>query len=668
MKKFLKFIFHNPFTYFYMYLWIGFFIFSCKQKVEPQRVEILSIEKIYSLNTKWKYKTGNVSEAASMDYNDSDWNLIQVPGLWRDMNLLGNRHIWYRLDIYISSEFQNKQMGVFVPGIFEGYELFINGNKIGSDGEIDRQGNLIKSTNKINFYSILPNYIKINQRNTIALHILDQHNWGGINGDFYLGEYSLVKSKFIFYLIRSITLNGFFLIFGICLFFVTIINRKLLIFLLFSLISIFSSICILFLERVLGWIITDFQLLHYSFSISQALLSILYLLATRFFFQIKSNFVSRFLEYTFIPIFIICIVSGINKEMLSIRNTVFEPILIVYSFIASLYVMFLVIISFLNKKIEGIFFIFVSSSIIFIILMNMFINYYMKNSGTTLLYMSESFAVFFVSLLYSVVVQYLKTEKKAKEMEENYQKDLEEEVLLKTTKISEYNKELKASNTMRDKLFSIIGHDLRSPLNTLKMILYLFNDDKITMEQLKTNIRQLSHTLEQNYLLLENLLQWASIQLERSPIRIIEFDLVTLVQEVISLFIPLADKKDIFLFSNSQGQVIVQSNRNAILIVLNNLVNNSIKFTHNSGFIEILLIEKGSTVTISVIDTGIGIPVEPSVFMNCTDDYIRKGTNTEKGTGLGLRVCKELLGQINSKLVYEKNPNGGSIFSFSITK
>ena len=95
-------------------------------------------------------------------------------------------------------------------------------------------------------------------------------------------------------------------------------------------------------------------------------------------------------------------------------------------------------------------------------------------------------------------------------------------------------------------------------------------------------------------------------------------------------------------------------------MVLNNLVNNAIKFTPTSGKVEIHLIETETHVGISVLDTGIGISVEEKNVYNDNDREI--------GTGIGLNLCKEFLSKIDSELFYEKNPDGGSIFSFYLKK
>ncbi|MCB1190101.1 MAG: hypothetical protein H7A23_14430 [Leptospiraceae bacterium] len=631
---------------------------SCQKNDKMRDMRVSNVSQVYSLRSEWKFQTGNIADAASANYDDSRWRYLPVPGFWRDYGLLGNRHAWYRLPILIGTNFADKKLGIIVPGIFEGYELFINGHLIGRDGETNEKGDLVKSTHKINFYSIEPSFIRPGEKNTIALHVLDQYNFGGITGNFYIGKYELVKAKFIFYIIRSVTLNGFFLLLGISLFVATIGKKNLSVFFLFSNILILSGFSILFLDRISGWLITDFRLLHYSFFLPIAITPVLYIYDAAIYFEHKLGFFGKFLVFSFFPILIITILSGINKEFLQFRNSFFMFI-VVYDFLTLLYICYMLVHAFIYKKIIGMKYILFGSIIVIISVLKVQIGFFTQQADEEL-HLSTSSGIFFLFFLYALSLQYQDNLNKKREMELHYREKLEEEIKQKTKSLVKTNEDLKAANKMRDQLFSIIGHDLRSPINALKTVLHLFYDETLTSEQQKSNIQQLTNLLEGSRILLENLLHWASSQLGYSKVSLSEFDLVALSKEVFRLYLYKAKQKSIHLRIVSDETLTLKSDRNIIQMVLNNLVNNAIKFTPTSGKVEIHLIETETHVGISVLDTGIGISVEEKNVYNDNDREI--------GTGIGLNLCKEFLSKIDSELFYEKNPDGGSIFSFYLKK
>lgn len=634
------------------------FVISCKKDSKIKNIKLLDNQKVYSLQTKWKFRTGNIVGAVSPSYDDSKWKYLPVPGFWRDHGLLGNRHVWYRLKIFIGKNYANKKMGIIVPGIFEGYELFLNGHLICKDGETNKKGDLIKSTHKINFFEVGPSFVKPGEMNTIALHVMDQYNFGAITGNFYMGVYGLVKSKFIFYILRSATLNGFFFLLGIVLFLATIGKKELFVFFLYSNIMIFSCFVIIFLERISGWVITDFRMLHYSFFIPLAILPVLHIFCVALYFGFKLDFFGKVLVVAFFPIFLLSILSGINKEFLQQRNSFFLFIMINGSF-TLLYVCYMFTRALIYKKIVGLRYILIGTIVVVLSISKIYISYYTHSSGEEL-HLSTSSFIFLLFFLYALILQYQDNLRKKREMELNYRERLEQEISIKTKSLLEANEELKEANKMRDQLFSIISHDLRSPINTLKTHLNLFYNENFSADKMKSHIQHLINLLEGSQILLDNLLHWASSQLGYSKVTFLEFDLVDLSKEVLRLYFYKAKQKNIHLRIVSDENLIINSDKNIIQMVLNNLVNNAIKFTLSMGKVEIHLVETETHVEISVLDTGMGIHHEIK-DKTCPNDW-------EKSTGVGLNLCKEFLPKINSELFYEENPDGGSIFSFYIKK
>ncbi len=224
-------------------------------------------------------------------------------------------------------------------------------------------------------------------------------------------------------------------------------------------------------------------------------------------------------------------------------------------------------------------------------------------------------------------------------------------------------------NATKDKFFSIIAHDLRNPFQGLLGFVEIlsslpdYNDTKM-VKMLLSNIESASKNA---YTLLENLLQWANLQKGNVKLNKTAFSLNNLVNEAIKLLLPLANNKNIALNNKISTSIEVFADANACQTILYNLLSNAIKFTPDNGYITVnaTLNEKFAEITIT--DTGIGIPQEMlPVLFRIDTKYSILGTRGEKGTGLGLILCKELV-ELNGGNIYaESQFKKGSTFTFTI--
>jgi signal transduction histidine kinase len=638
---------------------------ACTHLEQTETIKVLDSRVIQSLQSNWKFKADHHPDFKLINLDDSDWKEMPVPGYWRLNGYLDLRHAWYRKKVFISEDFSEKNLGLFVPGIFEGYEIYFNEQLIGSDGETNEEGNLIQSTNRINFFTIPANLIHTNQENLLSLHVMDQYNFGAITGTFYIGEHKRVRRHFLFMILKSAALNGFILLAGLALFFVTVGKKNFFTFFLLSIILIQSSFFISFLDRVSGWIITDFMFLNFSLLLPSLVCSVAYILVASFYFKIKIDLFGRILIYISLPLLFISIITGFNEDLLKYRNFITLPLLQLYALFCGIYCSQLLYKALKAKEIIGIWYIAIGT---LVLLANSSMIILGVNPFLAETMLSFSYLFFFFCIFYALSLKYAAKLKSEKELALNFARNLEAEVQIKTEKLSRSNKELEDANKMRDRLFSIIGHDLRSPLDALKTILNLFNDKKLTSEQIKHHSIQIMTVLENSQFLLENLLNWASTQLGYKGVIISEFDLIDVCKEVYKLYSPRAKGKNIQFKILAEDSILIQSDRNIIQMVLNNLVSNAIKFTDALGEINIKILETRTHLEISVIDTGIGIWIDEAVFLESTESYLRPGTANEKASGIGLQLCKAFLEKIDSKLFYEKNTEGGSIFSFYLKK
>ncbi len=227
------------------------------------------------------------------------------------------------------------------------------------------------------------------------------------------------------------------------------------------------------------------------------------------------------------------------------------------------------------------------------------------------------------------------------------------------------NAELESTNHVKDRLFSIIAHDLRSPLVTLGG---LARKVAFLMRQGRTDeVVELGETVENSVAnvrnLLDNLLKWSMVQDGKFPYNPELLCAAEVVEEVLGLYNSIAEAKNIELTLLNDNNPTVFADRNAVSTIIRNFLDNAIKFTNEGGSIAIELASDGNTTAMSVSDSGVGIPqgVLADIF-NLRGGRGRLGTKGEKGNGLGLALCKELA-EINGGTIEAKNrPEGGAAF------
>ena len=233
----------------------------------------------------------------------------------------------------------------------------------------------------------------------------------------------------------------------------------------------------------------------------------------------------------------------------------------------------------------------------------------------------------------------------------------------------EKNDQLKDLNSTKDKLFSIISHDLRSPFNTILGFgeLLLNSYSELTDDERKNMISQLYKTSNQTFYLVENMLNWARIQTRNIKYEPKKIDLKEFFDWKFDLYEKIAESKGIALQSMLDVNIIVYTDVNFLETILRNLINNAIKFTSAGGTIQITANPGSKEVVISVKDSGIGMTKDQINNLFHVDKNINTaGTNGEKGSGLGLILCKEFIEEYNGTIFVESNPGKGSTFSFTV--
>jgi signal transduction histidine kinase len=229
--------------------------------------------------------------------------------------------------------------------------------------------------------------------------------------------------------------------------------------------------------------------------------------------------------------------------------------------------------------------------------------------------------------------------------------------------------QLQELNAGKDKLLSIIAHDLKGPLSSLKGLTQFAEEhlDNYTPEKLKGMIMMQRSTVENLLKLLENLLTWSRLQrgiLDEFPQRLMLKQVFT---RNLDLLAPMAAQKNLTLETSYPQKLMVYADYQMVDTIMRNLISNAIKFTYPGGKILIAARQQEQHVEISVTDTGIGIDAEhlPQLF-RIDAKYKRLGTDREKGTGLGLILCKDLVEKNSGRIWIESEVGKGTTFTFTL--
>lgn len=228
--------------------------------------------------------------------------------------------------------------------------------------------------------------------------------------------------------------------------------------------------------------------------------------------------------------------------------------------------------------------------------------------------------------------------------------------------------ELEQLNKVKDKFFSIISHDLRSPMNALSGILDLMDKDKISPDEFKRLNKELRVQFNHTKTLINNLLDWTLLQMDKLKIQFEKIDLNQLAESNIKLLTSL-HLKEIKINNLISPSLFALGDSNMINLVLRNLLTNAIKFSEAGHLIEIDAKEDGDNYIISVKDQGVGIsPEVQKLLFEKTTGYSTRGTANEKGTGLGLILCKEFVERNGGRIWLESSLGKGSTFFFTLKK
>jgi signal transduction histidine kinase len=238
----------------------------------------------------------------------------------------------------------------------------------------------------------------------------------------------------------------------------------------------------------------------------------------------------------------------------------------------------------------------------------------------------------------------------------------------KVTLLETQTAELAELDTLKSKLFSVVSHDLRSPMYALRNLFRNMHQKNTPAQEIKNIVPDVLMDLNYTIGLMENLLQWSKTQMQSTAVKPEELEVSKIINDVLQLLHLQAEAKQIYIENKNNAPVFVHADKDMVNLVLRNLLSNAIKFTPSQGYIEVGVNEVSSFVEIYVQDTGVGISKEAIQKINESNFYTTKGTASESGTGLGLMLCKEFLHKNGGQMHIESEQGKGSVFSFTLPR
>lgn len=237
--------------------------------------------------------------------------------------------------------------------------------------------------------------------------------------------------------------------------------------------------------------------------------------------------------------------------------------------------------------------------------------------------------------------------------------------------VSEQKSELEELVKVKDKIFSIVSHDMRAPINNLVAFGSLLEEGEIGQEKLAKYIDQVKGTLDHTSSMMENLLNWSASQMQGFTPVTASVLLNEVVANVIAGLEPALQKKKLQLDNRLPSDVVVRGDSNMIELIIRNLLNNAIKFSAPGTRLELFQAkgDDNSMFVFSVKDNGVGLPQSKIDKINAASVLTMEstyGTHKEKGTGLGLMLCKHFAGLMKGKIAVTSKEGQGSVFSLSL--
>lgn len=237
-----------------------------------------------------------------------------------------------------------------------------------------------------------------------------------------------------------------------------------------------------------------------------------------------------------------------------------------------------------------------------------------------------------------------------------------EEIAAQAQQLYESNLALTESNRIRQRLFSVLSHDLKTPLSSLTSILEIWGDELISKKEFQEMLPMVTNQISSVRSLMENLLEWAQAELDHSHITHSQIPIRETVEDVLKQLSPVWKSKGLQIVNEIPSTFSLVSDRDRLSFILRNLISNAIKFTPSAGVITVFFDSENGN-RIGVKDTGMGMSAESVDSLFKGRQFSQPGTEGEKGTGVGLLLCREFAQSLGAALQVESELGSGSTFT-----
>ena len=589
--------------------------------------------------------------------------LVYVPSSWDHNKYDRYGFATYHIKVLIDSKKCKSTIGIYVPSICNNYNLYVNDKKLAYVGNFSTNEISAKPDYKPQVVYFIPTSDTLDIYFEVSNYFYRE---GGINYAVKIGDGSIMNAFFNEGIIfNAFSAGVFFIMFIYFLSFFLVSKRD-------TIAIYFSLLCLTSCLRIIS---TDMAILrNFNISIPWEIL-------------VKIEFISIYSMISFGGLFLTAFFPKQTNKIILYTICVINLIIILFTFFASVnissYVMpffklfsiiqliFLANVVFraLLNKVRLSFMVCIGFLIVFVCGMNdamysaeVIKSVYLLPIGLISFVFIMAFVVTRKFSLAFVDVQDLSEELAI------VNKNQEDILERRTLELNNKANELEKNNAVKDKILNIIAHDLRAPIKTLNQVLnWVEEDEELTINETKKYLKSINRNVENLNLTIENLLTWSKNELNGINSDLTSFDIRGIINQVIELCRLQIDTKEIKITNQVIDRHIVLADSNHIHLILRNLISNAIKFSNPKGTIIISAFQINSQLQVCVADNGIGIsPEAQTKLFKLNEHFTTYGTSNEKGTGLGLLLCKDYIEQNGGKLWVESELGKGTKVIFRI--
>jgi len=607
----------------------------------------------------------------------------RVPSYWTDyhddsVRTTGMGFATYRLMVLLPPGYRNS-LGFDLPVFDSSYEIYVNGKDLGGNGKPGKTASDTKPWYERVFFRFNPSSDTLD----IVINVSNfHHRRGGFWQPMKIGSFSAVQQGYASAWAKDWASISFLMGFALFFLFFFIIYTKDSLMGFFSLATIGLALRPLFTSNFL---IHNIMPISWEWIVRWEYFGLYLILAGWYWFSVTLYPTKYFRVITWV-ITIVFSLAAVLTALLPVRifsymTFIIYPtliILIVYSLIQNIkgvlrrkYIDYIYFLTFMLLSYAAIHDVRISLG------KSVFISGYILTYVLVLFVFIQA-----MLLLYKWVKAYSEKEKLQKELE-YLNKNLEimvnertqeinarrEEIENQNIKIAYQNKKLSETIQLKNKIFSVIAHDLRSPVVNILYMLNLLKEEEFKDKYDSFADASIQYS-QQVISLLENMLVWGRGQEDKIKFSPERRDLADIVLTNMSIFKDTADKKDISVNFTQIGNSKAFFDKDLMDIVIRNLLSNAVKYTPKGGRISILLKNKnlsGEGITLKICDNGVGIPsVRQKYIFTSTEIESTPGTENEKGTGFGLKLCHELIKINNGTITVDSTEGEGTCFTISL--